>query len=329
MEHKVEILFLSKQEVDALIDWEDIAGPVEEVFRCDGEGQLVVPNKDPIMMEDGRSMLLAMPGYLKPASLAGMKWMRSYPYRPNDLPQLWAQLILLSDAQTGLPTAILDGTTITSMRTAGGHAVVAAKYLMKPGSKTLGVLGCGAQARSGIPAFDRQFELEDIVVYAPEAKAVEEELRAQVGPLRARLSILDSAEEVCRASDILLTVTSNHDEPIIKFEWLKKGCFIDSMTSFFDIGPEFSKLVDKWMVGHRVSDRSQIIQHPTFAGKLDENDVYGTLGEVVSGKLTGRETDDDIILYTHMGMGPFDIAVAQKVCEKAQAADVGTMLRLS
>lgn len=324
----VKMLFLGKKDVERLITWADIWEAVDEVFVSDGLGELVVPKKDPIRMDDGRSILLAMPGYLRSCQIAGMKWMRSFPNHPDGIPQLWGQLMVLSDSVSGLPIAVMDATTITAMRTAGGHAVIAAKYLAKKDSRTLSVLGSGAQALAGIESFDGAFSLETIRVYSPHVLEKESVLREQLQHLRAKLVLCSRVEELYDGCDILLTASSNRKHPKLEPDRIPEGCFISSMTSFYEIGTDILQRADKWVLGHRVSDRMQILQDQTFSAKVAEEQVYGTLGEIAVGKLAGRSSDKEIILYTHMGMGAFDIAVGKRLYDKAMAQGIGTMLDL-
>ncbi len=326
--YPIEILLLSKQNVDALISHDLVFEAVEATFRADGEDKLVIPKKDPIMLqEDGRTMLMAMPGYLKPMNLAGFKWMRNYPQKPNDIPQLWGQLLVMSKADTGLPYCIMDGTTITAMRTAGGHAVIAAKYLAKKDSRCLSVLGSGAQALAGIRAFDYFFSLECIKLYSPHAMQKQTQIHNALGNLRGELRFCNDPKDLCEDADILLTASSGNKH-VIKPSWIPDGCLIASMTSFQDIPCETSRLVDKWVLGHYASDVSQILMHPRFQQELSQSNVYGTLGKIICGELPGRERINEKILFTHMGMGALDLAVGDLIYKRAKKENYGQSWRL-
>ena len=327
-EPSVPIRFLSKSQTEALLTWRDVVEAVDAVFLSDGCGDLVTPKKDPIRMDDGRSMLMAMPGYLRDMGVAGMKWMRSYPFKPDGIPQLWAQLLIISDAATGLPTGVMDATAVTAMRTAGGHGVVAAKYLAKKSSRVLCVTGSGAQAKAGIQSFDSVFDLDEIRVWSPHPEDKKSAFAASLGTLRARLTLCSNVDDLYSGCDILLTTTAHRGEPFIDAELLPSGCFISSMTSFHEFGTQILDTADKWVLGHRLSDTLQILEDRSFAGHLSQERVYGTLGEIAAGKRPGRESDDEVILYTHMGMGAFDVAVGQRLLEKAAAQGIGTELDL-
>jgi hypothetical protein len=162
---KVEILFLSKEEVESLINVKDAVYAAEEAYRALGEGQLL--QRHPGLKIKGSNIINTMPAYIKSRNLYGMKQVNVYYERePGDnLPRIWGSLVVLTNPDNALPYAILDGTSITNMRTAGGHAVVAAKYLARKDSKTLAIIGCGAEARTGFKSLMNNFKLEIVKVY--------------------------------------------------------------------------------------------------------------------------------------------------------------------
>lgn len=326
-EYPVDLRFLSKQDVDSLITYEDVVQAVEQVFLADGLGELVVPRKEKMVLDkEGKKVLLPMPGYIKTMDTAGMKWMSFYPDK-KEIPAIWGQLLILTDPDSGLPYAVMDATTITNMRTAGGHAVVAAKYLARRDSKVLSVIGCGAQGRSAIASFDRSFDLERIIVYDsfPDSlKRCKQELEDR---LRAKLCFADSIYEAVSQADILVTATTSKTV-LVKEEMVPEGCFCAAVYCFNDLDPKLSRGADKWVLGHGLSDQVQVLDNRNYGPLISGENVYTTLGKIVAGKKPGRTGDRECIVYTHMGMGPLDIAVGRTVYEKAVRQNVGQILHL-
>lgn len=323
---EVNIRFLSKSDIESMITYRDVVEAVEGAFRSDGEGKMILPPKHKLPFE-GRNILMPMTGYLQDMNAAGMKWMRFFPEQPEGIPTLWGQLLIMSDPHTGLPIAIMDATTITDMRTSGGHAVVAAKHLAKQSSKVLAVVGCGAQGKAGIRSFDENFTLAEIRVLDASEEGKKQCAALFDGKLRAKLTFPASKEELLEGADILLTC-SGSQTPIILAEDIPKGCFVAGIASFYDLDPTLSHKADKWVLGHQGGDKLQIIDNPKFEGILSMDNVYATLGEIVTGKKPGRENDDEIISYSHMGMGSLDVAVGKKMLEKATEKGIGQMLKL-
>lgn len=322
----VEITFLSKGDVDSIITWEDVLAGVEDTFRSDGGGHMALPPKFPLTLGDG-CILLPMMGYLADLGAAGQKWMRFNSAQPDGIPTLWGQLLLMSDARTGLPRAIMDATTITDMRTSGGHAVVAARHLAKKNPKILGVLGAGAQGKAGIESFDRHFDLEEIRVWTRRENTRQECRQALAGKLRAKLTFVDTPAQIAQNADMLLTC-SGSKEVLLHAADIPKGCFVAGISNFYDLDTALSQKADKWVLGHLGGDKLQIVDNQRNLGRLSMADVYGSLGEIVVGKKPGREREEEIILYSHMGMGSLDVAVGHRLLEKAARLGVGQKLRL-
>lgn len=323
---KTEVLFLNKEEVDRLITYPETVAAVERAFRSDGMGQMRVPDKE-IMPMGGENALFAMAGCLYDLGVAGVKWTNFYPQNPKGYPPCWAHVLVLSHVEDGRPYAILDATSITNYRTAGGHAVAAAKYLANPHPRTLGVMGCGAQGMAAVRSFSQQFDLEQIRVYSSPRSA------ERARPVLERecpvpVYWAGTPEEMAEGCDIIVTATTS-EHPLLMADMVPPGCLVAAMYSFHDVDPALSRLADKWVLGHRASDLGEIRQEKELREQLDPAAVYAALGEVVCGQKPGREHREERIVYSHMGMATLDIAVADALVEKARAQGVGRMLRLT
>ena len=321
---RVDALFLNKQDVDALITYEDVVEAVEAAFRSDGMGRLLTPSKE-LMPMGGRNFLFAMPGCLYDLGVAGVKWTNAY--HGGAYPTCWAHVLVLSHVEDGQPFAILDATSITNMRTAGGHAVVAARHLARKDAKVLGILGCGFQGKSAIRSFTRAMKLERVRVYSSPRSM--ERCRAELeGEIDVPIEYLSSPRAMAEESDIIVSATGAA-EPLLREEWIPEGCTVCAMSSFEDIDPALSARADKWVLGQMDSDREEILERPGIREQVNPADVYGTLGEIICGKKPGRESDRERIVFSHMGMGALDVAVGVRLVEKARARGVGTLLRLT
>lgn len=323
---KTEVLFLSKQDVDRLITFEDVVTAVEGAFRSDGEGQMLIPPKE-LMPMGGANALFAMPGCLYNLGVAGVKWTNFYPQGQPGIPTIWAHVLVLSHVANGQPFAILDATTITGLRTAGGHAVVAARHLARKNARTLGVLGCGAQGRAGVRSFDRHFQLDKVVLYDANPAAAEAMRAELAGEVKAPLVCADDPQAPS-GCDMVLCVTTSLT-PVVQEAWLKPGCFVAAMFGFNDVDPAFSFKADRWVIGQRSADGIEILNHPAYGAKLDLAGPDATLGEVICGSRPGRQSNDERIVFTHMGMASLDIAVGVRLVEKARAEGLGQLLRLT
>lgn len=325
----INIRMLSKSQVDQLITPEDVMQAVEQTFRDIGNGTVFHPVHAPIWMDETRAnMFLASPAYLKESHAVGVKWVNLFSNQQPGLPSSYGNLLVLSNSENAQPYAIMEASTITTMRTAGGHGTVSAKYLARKDSSILAVIGCGEEARAGIRSYLKAFpELKQINLYSRRQSSMDRMVRL----FGEQIPIVchSSAQAAVEAADIVL-MTTTATTPVVMFDWLKKGAFVSGMYSFNDLDPACSTQADKWYLGERIVDTHNIIHFPPMLKyHLSEDDVFGDLGEVVTGKCPSRENDDEIIVFTHMGMGALDVAVGNIVYQRAVEQNIGTVIDLS
>lgn len=325
----INVRVISKSETEKLVSPGDVMNAVDETFKALGNNQIFHPVKEPIWMgKENANMLIAMPAHLKDKKIVGMKWVNMYTYQQEGLPSSYGNILLLSHEENGQPYAIIEATSITTMRTGGGHGVVAAKYLAKKSSEILSVIGCGAEGMAGIRSFLYAFpQLKELRVCDRNPVALEK-VKKEFGD-KIKVTTWQEAKDAVEPADIVLLVTTAR-KPIVMFDWLKKGCFVSGLYSFHDLDPECSRKADKWYLGSKVTDYYQIIKAPYLEQyHLSMDNVTGDMGEVTTGKCVGRENDDEIIVYTHMGMGALDIAVGDIIYRRAQEQNVGKVIDLS
>jgi ornithine cyclodeaminase/alanine dehydrogenase-like protein (mu-crystallin family) len=330
-EKKVEILFLNKSEVESLITVKDAVNAAEQAYRALGEGQVVQEHIIMPMNDEATNIINSMPCYVKSLNLSGIKWVKVYYRRKSgdDLPLVWGAVIILNHPENGLPYAIMDGTAITNMRTAGGHAVVAAKYLAKKDSRTMAIIGCGAEARTGLRSFMNHFSLELVKVYdiKPDVmSAFKEEMDKEFG---VQIMSVFSAKEAVQGADIVLIVTSAR-KPVVLEPWIERGCFVAGMLAFRDLDPMLSLKADKWVLGTHEGDNKLIFERPGMPApkELSGKNVYADMGEIVTGTKPGRQNDKERIVYTHLGMGAHDVILGYTAYTRAVKQGKGIKIYL-
>lgn len=329
MSHPINVRVVSKSEVEKLVTPEDVIEVVGETFKALGNGQIYHPVKEPMWMgKENANMLLAMPAHLKDKKIVGVKWVNLFTFQQEGIPSSYGNILLLNHEENGQPYAMIEATPITTMRTAGGHGVVAAQYLAKKDSKILAVIGCGAEGISGIRGFLAAFPGLEELRACDRSPAALENVKEEFGG-KIKISTFADAKEAVEPADIVLVVTTAR-KPVVMFEWLKKGTFVSGLYSFNDLDPECSRKADKWYMGSKDTDYYQIVKAPYLAPyNLSMDNVTGDLGEVATGKCAGRENDDEIIIYTHMGMGALDVAVGDLIYRRAVEQNIGTVMDLS
>ncbi len=330
----VELLYLSQEDVIATgIDMPRVMDIVERVLALHDEGKVNLPSK--VILDLGereRGRINAMPAYLGgDFEICGIKWIAGFPPNPTryGIPRAHA-LIVLNSSDTGVPLAIMDGTYISAMRT-GAVTGVGAKYLANPDSETVGMIGCGVQARTQIMAIKAAIPSVTVLKgydIRPEASKTFTEWASE--QLTINGVVVESPQEAVEDSDIVVTVTVA-DEPIVRDSWLKQGCYFAHVGSYQEEEEEVILNADKVVVDlwHEVLHRGTPLLAKLYnAGRIDDEKVHANIGEIIRGKKDGRVRREERIFFSPLGLGSEDVGVACLVYEEAKRKGLGIGLKL-
>jgi len=326
----VKTLLLSSEDVKGLVSVGDVLNVVEMAFREKGLGRVQMPPKIYLFFSRYNGDLRAMPAYIEALDAAGVKIVNVHPENPTKygIPTVMAVIVYV-DPRTGFPLAVMDGTYITNLRT-GAAGAIASKYLARRDSRTIGIVGAGAQGRTLLMAhlalFDR---IEEVRVYDINRSALEQYVRwfEEAYGGRAKIVACNNVREVVEQSDIVCTATPSR-RPIVSVEWIRRGqhfnCIGADAPGKQELDPAIlrrSKIV--------VDDVEQAIHSgelnvPYSQGILSKEDIYAELGEIVAGLKPGRVDDGEITVFSSTGLAIQDVAVAKVVYERARERGVGT-----
>src|SRR5574341_456644 len=199
-----EFLYLSRKDVEQTgLPMAEIIVALEEMFREKGQGRVEMPPKPGIHTRPN-SFIHAMPAFIPALDSAGIKWVSGYPEnQQKGLPYI-SGLLILNDPETGLPISVMDCAWITAQRT-GAATAVAAKYLARADSSTVGVIACGVQGRSNLEALACLFPIRRVRAFDiyPEiaAKFAEDMSRK----LNVPIETVASARQEVSKMDIVVT----------------------------------------------------------------------------------------------------------------------------
>jgi ornithine cyclodeaminase/alanine dehydrogenase-like protein (mu-crystallin family) len=240
-------------------------------------------------------------------------------------------LVALFDGETGVPTAILDASAITAVRTAAVTAV-ATGLLARHDARTMAVLGAGTQARAHLRALARVRDFEQVRVYAP-TPAHAEALVEQASLAGGTLSVAASAEEAVRDADVVVTATSSR-EPVLQRAWLKPGAHVNAVGASTPRARELDTATvaasalfcdSRESLRHEAAEFSLAIAEGLIAG---EEHVRGELGEVLAGIAPGRRDDGELTLFRSLGLAVEDLAAAELAVAVATQRGIGTEVEL-
>ncbi len=331
---KPEFIFLDQKAVLATgVGMKEALEETEKVLGYHSLGLVNMPDKVVLDLgEKERGRINALSAYLGgDYEIGGVKWVAGFPQNPHkyDIPRANA-LIILNDCETGMPLAVMDGTYISAMRT-GAVTGVGAKYLARKDSSVVAMIGNGPQAYTQIQALQAVLpKLETVRAYDIVREAAVSFADFVTTEIGLRAVVVDSPEKAVVGADVIVTVTVA-DEPIVKDKWLKDGYYFAHVGSYQEEDDEVilnaSKIVvDKWeSVLHR---RTPSLAQMYLKGQLPLERIYADIGDIIVGKKPGRESDQERIFFSPIGMGSEDIAFAHRVFTIAKARKLGVPLSL-
>lgn len=321
-----EVLYLSRVDIEKLnISMKEVINAVEEAFREKAKGNAESPPKPGIHPQKD-AFIHAMPAYLPDMKAAGVKWVSGFPKNPErGLPYI-SGLLVLNDVETGFPICIMDCTWITAKRT-GAATAVAAKYLAKENSKTLGIIGCGVQGRSNLEALLAACKkLEEVKAYDINAENLRRYAKEMTDKHCVKIVPVDSPRKAVESCDIVVTAGPilKNPSPVIEASWFKDGGFACPLDFDSYWKPEAMHSMDKFCT----DDREQLKYYRQQGYFQDIPRVYAELSEIVNRKKLGRENPKERIMSMHLGLAIEDIATATLIYEKAKEKNAGIRLPL-
>ena len=294
------MLVLTRTDVEELLDLDKLIDALAAAHaELSADTAKVVPR---IGVWSGAGVLGAMPGYAPSAGL-GCKLVTLFEGN-RDRPTHQA-LIALFDPATGTPTALMDGTYITAMRTAAA-AALATKLLSRADSNVLAILGTGVQSRAAQEMFPRVRGFTEV-----------------------RVAGRGEFEAAVRGADVV-HCTTGATEPIVRYDWLGPGTHVSSVGyghGGSELDPDIVSRADLVAIEQRDSAFAPL---PAGAPELDPlgRDGVVELGEIIAGTREGRTSDEQITLYKSVGVAVQDLAAAALVLDAARVRGGGMEIEL-
>lgn len=310
------MLFLSRKEVEQLLDPQELLTVLEEGYKVLTDGQLNVPPRNQAIAPKG--ILVGMPAYM-PERHMSVKLVTVF--HENKTVPAHQATITLFDSETGTPIAFMDGEYITAMRTAAG-AILSAKYLACKESRSLAIIGAGVLGHAHLKVIETLVGIEEIWI-ASKNFSQAQTLAARDSRARA----VDSVQEAVSHADIVCLCTSSA-EPVIQADWLKEGAHVSSVG----YRPPGGELPRDLVEASHIFVESKVAFNapPVGCSELQGlNPELGTeLGEMLLGRKPGRKSESEITIYKSMGHAMEDLVAANLVYEKAMEQNTGKMIEL-
>jgi len=317
-------LLLAESEVRALVPVADLVDVMERALASFSSGQVTQPVRASVDMQ--RAFFGVMPAYVGAPPALGAKLVTVFSANAaKGLPALYASIVLL-DPETGALAAIMDGRYITAARTAAVSAV-AVRHLSPSGPQALAILGSGVQARSHVEALTRIRSCREIRAWSPTPEHLARFVSDAHGLAEPPVRAAASAEEAVRDADVIVLATSS-STPVIQSDWVAAGALVISLGAYQphmrEMDPSLTArarvIVD--LRAAALVEAGDIVQG-IRDGLFTEAHVAGELGEIVLGRVPGRHSMDEVLIFKSLGMAVEDVAAAQLAYTRAVERRIG------
>lgn len=328
------MLVLDAADVRRALPMADAIEAMKGAFAALSSGRAVVPERIRLDVEPHGGVSLIMPAFVddEGGGALAVKVVSLFDHnRERGLPRIQAAVLAL-EADTGRPVALLEGATLTAIRT-GAASGAATDLMARPDSRTAAILGAGVQGRMQLEAVCTVRPIETVWVYDPAAGAVQalvDEMAGQ-GPIPADLRPAADPREALAEADVVCAATTSAT-PVFADADLKPGAHVNAVGSY---QPHVQEVPAETVVRARVvvdsrraalAETGDLIQ-PIRARFITADHIQADLGELVLGKAKGRTSDDEITLFKAVGVAVQDAACARAALARAEQLGFGQTVR--
>jgi ornithine cyclodeaminase len=315
----MSIAFYDAEQVEALLDYPGCIEAMRRAMIALSSGERPQPLRQ-IFTVGKNEMFGTMPGELAALSTFGAKLVSVFgdPERPGCTRH--QGVVVAYDGETGAVSCIADAEPITKIRT-GCATAVATDALACENAQVLAIFGTGVQAEAHLHAVPLVRSFGEILLWGRSAEKTREFAERMSAEVGRPISPVWDARATAQAADVICMVTSSR-EPIVLGEWVKPGTHVNLVGSSY-LGPVEvdSALVAsaRYIADYRPGVLAQAAELAVAreAGLVDDTHVIGEIGEILAGRIAGRENDDQITIYKSLGHVAQDLAAAAYLHQRA------------
>lgn len=316
------VKLISEHVIKKYLSMERAIALCEKLYDAYGNGKVTMPPK--LAMPLGlhgewpgkNANLTSLPAFIQYSQddeILGLKWIWAFYNNKRDFSLPWiGAFIILNDPYCGQALAIMEGSYITDIRTGAATAAAAKRLVNSNPKKTVGIFGAGMQGQMHARALAQEMDISLLKIYDISLEASQRFASTISEELGLPISVSETKEDNCKDCDIVITA-SIADEPLVDKSWLKKGCTVFSVGSYVELADNVILNADKLYVDSwsQMSKKGKGDIGPrVVAGTLTEDRLTGEIPDLIAGKRSGRENDDEIICVCLIGMGVLDVGIA-------------------
>lgn len=328
------MLALSRNDLRQVVSMQQCIELVKNAFVELYKGRAEVPLRLGLDVNPGQDVTLLMPAFLPELAALGFKVVSVFQSNSERNLPVTSAMVCLVDSETGVPSAVLNGSYLTQLRT-GAVSGAAADLMSRPDSRNLVVIGGGAQGVTQAVAVAAVRDIATITVvdrfdasFPRFRAAIEQDWPELVD----KLSFATDGEEAVRNADIICLATTSK-QPVFDASWVKPGTHVSGVGSFT---PEMQETPEEFVTNarivvdmkeHALAETGDLII-PIRNGSLRESDIVGELGGLVLGEFPGRTSDEELTFFKSVGNAVQDMTVAAFAVKAAKEQGIGQEIDL-
>jgi ornithine cyclodeaminase/alanine dehydrogenase-like protein (mu-crystallin family) len=321
-----KIRFLAAEDVKKALPMREAIEGMKSAYVQMSLGQADMPLRGRVAgLNDGVTLL--MPAFLQQSGEMGVKIVSVFPQNSaQNLPIIHAMVLAL-DASTGQALGIIEGSSLTAIRTGAG-AGAATDVLARPNASSVAIIGTGVQARTQLEAMVTVRPIEVAYVFSPNrahAQAFAEEMASYA----KEILIPRNANEAIQDADIICTATTS-SSPVFDGKIIKAGTHINGVGSYL---PTMQELDEVTMLRSliTVDSREAVMAEAgeiIIAVEKGVAEIHAEIGEIFAGKKLGRSSAEQITFFKSCGIAVQDAMAAAIALKNAEAFNIGTVLEM-
>ncbi len=327
-------LILDEAQVTEHLPMAECIEAMAAVLAARARGEASMPLRQVVRGPGAAGLLGLMPGYRGGEErVYSLKAVCVFPGNPRLGLDAHQGIVALFDGETGRPTAILNGSAVTAIRTAAATAL-ATRVLARADARSLAMIGSGVQARAHLESLLLVREFERVAIFSPTAAnaerlAAESRERFAGGPAFA---VAHSAREALEGADVVVLAT-NSATPVIERSWVADGAHVNAIGSSVVSAHELdvaTLAASELFVDSRESVENEAGEYrlALSEGAIGPDHIVAELGEVLIGERPGRSADTALTVFRSLGIAVEDLAAAELAVARARAAGAGVEAEL-
>lgn len=326
-----QLRYLSAEDIRKAVNMRDVVDAMRPAFIELSEGRAIMPLRSHIDIEAHAGTALFMPSYLKVNDMIGIKTVTLFENNPEDGHPYIQGLVSLMDGENGVPLAVMNGSTLTSLRT-GAASGLATELLARKDASVVAIFGAGIQGRTQLEAVCAVRDIKKAKLYDPYPKGTKRFVEEMSEFLGIEIEVAATPKEALEGVDIICAATVS-ETPIFDDADLPEGVHLNAVGSYkphVQEIPEETVVRAKLVVDHcedaLVETGDLII--PIKKGLMSAAHIYAELGEIADGRMPGRTSDTELTFFKSVGVAVQDLTAGEVVLRRAEEMGIGTMLEL-